>query len=336
MRRLLAALLCLFPLLTGCGGGGAADFAPLAPAEADRLVIYTSHKEAVYGPIVKEFEDRTGIWVQVETGGTAALLDRLEEERDAPRCDLLFGGGVDSLTARRELFDPYVSPLSKELPSACQCGDGSWTAFSILPVVLIYNPVLVRMNPPDGWASLLDPVWRGRIAFASPLASGSSYTALSTFLQALPGERDELLGALYANLDGRTLSDSGEVVGAVADGRYTIGVTLEETALKAVQAGSDVALLYPAEGTSATPDGMAVVLGCAHRDNARQFIDFCLSEDVQRRLTQSCRRPVREDLPASAPESEALVLLDYDLDQAVRERESVLERWRGLTGEDAS
>ena len=53
-------------------------------------------------------------------------------------------------------------------------------------MVLIYNPVLVRMNPPEGWSSLLDPAWRGRIAFTSPAVSGSSYTALATLLQALP------------------------------------------------------------------------------------------------------------------------------------------------------
>ena len=33
------------------------------PDESMRLTIYTSHKEEVYMPIVREFEERTGIWV---------------------------------------------------------------------------------------------------------------------------------------------------------------------------------------------------------------------------------------------------------------------------------
>ena len=157
-----------------------------------------------------------------------------------------------------------------------RCAGGSWTAFSVLPVVLIYNPVLVRMNPPEGWSSLLDPAWRGRIAFTSPAVSGSSYTALATLLQALPQGDGDVLSAFFDNLQGRALPDSGAVVGAVADGTCVIGITLEETARKAVQAGSDIAILYPQEGTSAIPDGMAVVAGCAHRENARRFIDFAL------------------------------------------------------------
>ena len=157
MRR-LAVFFAMLLLLTGCGSRNETDWDALAPAEEDRLVIYTSHAGSVYDSIVKEFEERTGIWVQVETGGTGELLARLEEEKDEPRCDLLFGGGADSLTARKDLFAPYESPLAEEVVPAFLCGDGSWTPFSSLPMVLIYNPVLVRSNPPEGWESLLDPV----------------------------------------------------------------------------------------------------------------------------------------------------------------------------------
>lgn len=335
MRRLLAMAL-MAALLAGCGRAAGMDWAEFAPEEENRLVVYTSHKEAVYGPIIKEFEDRTGVWVQVETGGTAELLDRLAQEKDAPRCDLLFGGGVDSLTACRELFESYHSPMEAYLAEAFLCGDGGWTAFSSLPVVLIYNPVLVRLNPPEGWGSLLDGGWRGRIAYADPLVSGSSYTALATLLQALPGEWEELLETFYANLNGKILPDSGAVVSAVADGTCTVGVTLEETALKAVEADSDVALLYPKEGTSAVADGMAVVSGCAHGENARKFIDFALGEDVQRYLAQSClRRPVREELSRPESETEGLQLIGYDLAWAAGVRGEVLERWRELAGGEA-
>ena len=37
--------------------------------------MYTSHKQEVYAPIIKEFEERTGIWVEVVPGGTTELLE---------------------------------------------------------------------------------------------------------------------------------------------------------------------------------------------------------------------------------------------------------------------
>ena len=81
MRHLMVCLLCF--LLTACGSADHGDLSAFAPAEEDRMVIYTSHPESVYGPLVKEFEERTGVWVQVETGGTTELLERIEAERTA-------------------------------------------------------------------------------------------------------------------------------------------------------------------------------------------------------------------------------------------------------------
>ena len=336
MYRLLAGLLCL--LLTACGSGDSWDPSAFAPAGEDRLVIYTSHPESVYGPLVKEFEERTGLWVQVETGGTTALLDRLAEEADAPKCDLLFGGGADSLTASSGLFEPYITSLTDEIDPACRCAGGSWTPFSVFPVVLVYNPVLVRMNPPEGWESLLNPVWRGRIAFASPAVSGCSYTALAAMAQILPQE--DVLEAFYRNLDGKVLPEIDSVVDevaatvtAVAEGSCTIGITAESAALEAIRAGRDLAVVYPAEGTCASTDGMAVIRGCAHPENARRFIDFAVGADAQAYMARTCmRRPVRTDLARET--EEGLVLMDYDLDRAASEREEILARWKAL--EEAS
>lgn len=336
MRRSLFIPGALLLFLSACGAGQSA--APLAPAEEDRLVICTSHEEAVYGPIIKEFEDRTGIWVQVETGGTGELLDRIAAGAESLVCDLLFGGGADTLQSRPELFEPYVSPLAGEVLPAFRCPDGTWTAFSCLPVVLIYNPMLIRSNPPDSWQSLLDPAWRGKIAFASPVVSGSSYTALAALLQVLPGEDEDLLAAFSRNLDGKILESSSQVTGAVADGTCYIGAVPEDTALQAIADGRDVALLFPKEGTCVLPDGMAVVRNCRHGDNARRFIDFALSEDVQRYLLESCsRRSVRGDLKREEEGFFDFDSFDYDTAWAGEQRDALLAQWQALCGgeEDA-
>ena len=97
MRRCCLLLVCLL-LLTGCGRADTQDVSSFAPAEGDRLVIFTSHKETIYEPILKEFEQRTGIWVELETGGTVTLLERIAAGESG--ADLMFGGGAwDTVTA---------------------------------------------------------------------------------------------------------------------------------------------------------------------------------------------------------------------------------------------
>ena len=106
-KRIAAAALALALLLSGCAGDAAQDQGGFAPPEDKRLVIYTSHRAEVYEPIVKEFEQRTGVWVEVKTGDAAVLLDAIAA--GGTDCDLMLGGGVDNISAYSDCFSPYTS-----------------------------------------------------------------------------------------------------------------------------------------------------------------------------------------------------------------------------------
>ena len=322
----------LFPLLaalflSACQKTGRTT--EYTPDESMRLTIYTSHKEEVYMPIVREFEERTGIWVDVITGGTNELLERIESQQDNVEADVMFGGGVESLKAYEHCFTPYVVGSSDSIREPLQAEDAVWTPFSALPVVLIYNTKLVSPDKITGWSSLSDPIFRGRIAFADPAISGSSFTALAT--QILAGtSMDKTLAAFAENLQGKTLSSSGDVLNAVVDGSCLVGITLEETALKYIAAGADLAMVYPEEGTSCVPDASAIVKGAPHSENAKRFLDFTVSYEVQQMLSESSyRRPVRSDIPAgeSLLPLQDIVLVDYDIDWACKNRDVILSDW---------
>lgn len=328
-------LLFLLLLLTGCGG---TQTAPLSctPPESQRLVVYTSHKEDVYTPIIREFEERTGIWVEVVTGGTNELLQQIEKEQDAPRADVMFGGGVESLESYRDCFTPYICREADRIREGFQSQCGYWTPFSALPVVLIYNTKLVRAESVTSWVDLEKPAFRGNIAFADPQISGSSYTALVTRI--LAGGGEDCLSGFRAALEGRQSDSSGAVVSSVARGSALVGITLEETALQHISAGEDIALVYPADGTSCVPDGSALVKGAPHEENARRFLDFTVSEDVQSLVGQRfCRRAVRGDIPAdpALPALSTLNLVDYDVEWASQNRDRLLSDWAFLLGEVA-
>lgn len=330
---LLFALLCQ---MTGCAAGaGDAALSQYAPEESQRLVVYTSHKEEVYWPIVKEFEERTGIWVEVVCGGTNELLEQLVQEGQAPQADVMFGGGVDSLAAYRDCFTPYFCADWELLDPEMRSPIGLWTPFSALPVVLIYNTKLVEPGQLTCWADLFSPAWQGRIAFCDPSVSGSSFTGLVTLLQAVGGDTDEVLQTFAVSLDGRQLGSSGQVLDSVADGTDLVGIALEETALKRVAQGAELGVVYPSDGTSCVPDGGALVKGAPHADNARLFLDFIASLDVQRQLEgQFSRRPVRmvPEQEGALPALADIPLLPYDLDWASQRHNAILMSWAFYLG----
>ena len=110
MRGRLAALaLTLGLLLTGCAAGERASASEFAPEEGERLVVYTSHKEEVYWPIIQEFEARTGIWVEVEAGGTSELLARLRVALRRARQDSGHAGAPEAVFTNGELKIDYAA-----------------------------------------------------------------------------------------------------------------------------------------------------------------------------------------------------------------------------------
>ena len=332
-RRTGALLAALLSLLTGCDGSTTPADTSYMPPEEERLVIYTSHKEEVWWPIVKEFEERTGIWVDVVTGGSSQLLEQIRQEREAPRADVMFGGGVESLESYSDCLEPCACSEKAQIPERYRSGKDLWTPFSSLPVVLIYNTKLVDPTWLTSWSDLLSDRFRGKIAFADP--GVSSFTSLVTYLDAMGQSPEECLPQLAASLEDRQLDSSGDVLSAVAQGSDWVGITLEETALQWIAAGEDLGMVYPSDGTSSVPDGSALVAGAPHRENAEKFLDFTVSLDVQQLLArQFYRRPVREDVETGktlVPLSE-LKLVDYDVEWASRERESLLMSWAFYLG----
>ncbi len=330
--KILAFIVAATVLLGGCGSKSAISYS-FSPDEDARLVVYTSHKPEIYGPIIKEFEERTGIWVEVVDGGTSEILERIEMEKEAPTADIMFGGGIESLMACSDCFEPYICSQLPQIKAALIPENNLWTPFSVIPIVIIYNKKLVTPNEISGWRDLLQPQWRGKIAFADPNTSGSSYTAIMTIIQCL-GKDDPTIAQRFAdNLENKLLPQSGDIIESVENGSMYLGVTLEEIALKRMADGADIGIVYPEEGTSAVPDAGAIVKNAAHRENARRFLDFASSRAVQQMIADKhFRRSARTDVETQRDmlAESKIKIIDYDITWASEQKKEFGQRWFAL------
>lgn len=344
-KDILLLFLCISVfalLLSSCGRRTEVEILK-APAEDKRLLIYTSHKEELWKPIVKEFEERTGIWVEVVSGGTNLLLEEIAEKKGEVDADLFFGGGVESLNAFSDYFIPYEAKGIEEVDPQFRSATDVWTPFSALPVVLIYNEKLLSPEELGSWKDVLAPKYKGKIAMANPAYSASAFTGLLSFEKAVQEETDstedsdgdkEILPRIAKQLDGKEYTDSGEVPEAVADGSKLVGITLEETALKYMAKGENIGIVYPKEGTTVVPDAGAILKGAKHLENAQKFLDFSISKDCQDILQKRFHR--RAVLTSMAGEGEPSLLeikrLSYDVSKISAERNRVLTDWSFYMG----
>ncbi len=349
MKKIVSSFLAaamIAGMLAGCGSSttGSSETSSTASASqsatsqsSKHVTVYSPHPADPLNAGIKEFQEKTGITVDLVAAGTGELLKRVEAESGNPLCDVFWGGGADSLASYSKYFETFIPTDIKNIDTQYVSKDNLWTGESPLPMVIMYNKKLVgESDVPKGWGDLTGEKFKGKIAYADPAKSGSSYTILCTMLTAFgkdDGKGWEFIEKLVANLDGKILSSSGDVYKKVSDGEYSVGLTLEKEAIKYVKAGADVGIVYPSEGTSAVPDGIAIVKGAANKENAEIFANFVLSKECQTMMaTDFARRTVRLDTdpPEGLPAMKDIKFVDYDFGWASSEKTKIMEKWKEI------
>lgn len=298
MKKTVKTLCCL---ALGLGVLGTS----YAQVASKKLVVYCPHPLVFIEPIVKKFEASTGIQTEVVAAGTGELLKRVEAESANPLGDVMWGGSLSTLENSRRFFESYRSPEEANFFDEIKAIDGrvsGFTGFTQIPSVIMVNTKLIGNVKVEGYQDLLNPALKGKIAFADPSKSSSSFEHLINMLYAMgKGDPDKGWGYvadLAKNLDGKLLSGSSAVYKGVADGEYTVGLTFEEGAATYVKSKAPVKIVYMKEGVISQTDGSAIIKGAKNMDNAKKFIDFISSKETQTLIaTQLNRRSVRKDAP---------------------------------------
>jgi iron(III) transport system ATP-binding protein len=73
------------------------------------VTVYTSHESSTVNPIIKGYQAKNGIKVELVAAGTGELLKRIEAEKNNPLADVIWGGGAESLDSYKHYFYPYKS-----------------------------------------------------------------------------------------------------------------------------------------------------------------------------------------------------------------------------------
>lgn len=272
-------------------------------ADEKKLIICGSNTEAMVTSLVSVFEQETGIKVEYLSMGTGEALKRIETEINSPQVDVMLGGSLSTVKMKKDLFADYTCANEDSFFADYKNVDGNITRFTTIPSVIMVNTDLIGNISIKGYNDLLNPALKGKIAFADPQLSSSSFEHLVNMLYAMgngnPDNGWDYVRKFIKQLDGKLLGSSSAVYKGVADGEYTVGPTFEQGAVQYAVAGSPVKIIYMEEGVIFRCDGVYIVKNCPHLESAKIFVDWATSKQAQTILSESLnRRSIRKDVPS--------------------------------------
>jgi ABC-type Fe3+ transport system substrate-binding protein len=206
-----------------------------------------------------------------------------EMQANALEADLVEGSGIGAVAGTKTVL-PFSSPLFEALPKEDIAPDRTWAATRFRYIGLGYNTNYVsRDEAPKSYADLLDPRWKGKMAWHVNSDASGALVTISTLLAAWGEQRTQSYLAKLATQDIAPLAVSNrQVVDQVILGEYWIGlgISAHHPIISAGRgAPAATVLLDPIPSLS---DTIQVLNGTRHPHAAMLFVDFILSTQAQR------------------------------------------------------
>jgi ABC-type Fe3+ transport system substrate-binding protein len=216
--------------------------------------------------------------------------------------DVVEGTGVGEQAVQANLLLPYYTPAINVYPEAYRDPNGMWTPTRLSYYSIAYNTKTVPADrAPKSYQDLLDPQWKGKMAWRIGSASGTPL--FLTNLRLAWGE--EKARQYFEKLKEQKIVNFGAgsartLVDRVIAGEYAIALNIfahHPLISKAKGAPVTSQLMDPVASTAAT---MGVVKALHHPYAAMLLVDYILSKEGQEILLGAEYFPADPEVAPSA------------------------------------
>ncbi len=309
---------------------------------ANEVVVYTSVDQIFSEPILKEFENETGIKVKAvydtEETKSTGVLNRLIAEKDNPQCDVFWSGDpVRTIVLKNKgITLPYQSEVGEDIDMAFKDPTYHWTGFSARARVLIYNKDIINENEvPQSIFDLTNEQYKGKTAIANPLF-GTTTFHVSAIFSAIGDKKAKQFMEDLKNNDVIIATSNGDVKKRVMQGEVYCGLTDTDDAYEAIKEGANVGIVFLDQdgiGSLIMPNTVNLINKSPNSGNGKKLIDYLLSKKVEAKLAKSCAQmPLHKgvDIPKNIPSLDNIIPMNIDYDKTSKklvEIQDYLKEW---------
>jgi iron(III) transport system substrate-binding protein len=281
-RALEAGLVAMVGLLLAVGTAACSD-----DGDDRSLTVYSGRGEELVGPLLAQFEDDTGIDLEIRYGGTAELAALILEEEDRSPADVYFGQDAGALGAleAEEAFHTLPAELLERVDPTFRSRTGAWVGVSGRARVVAYSTERVSADAlPTSVFALTDSIWQGRVGWAP---TNGSFQSFVTAMRELHGDdvTAQWLRDMLAN-EVQEYPNNSSQIQAIADGEIDLGLVNHYYLwrFRAENPSIPVENLYTDPGGAGAlinVAGVGIVGTSDHPELAEQFVDYLLSAPAQ-------------------------------------------------------
>ncbi|MGL1892810.1 MAG: extracellular solute-binding protein [Spirochaetaceae bacterium] len=310
---------------------------PVEVVKSDKLVVYSPNSDGLLNSTIIPFEEKYGVKVEIISAGTGELFKRLQGEKNAPYADVAFGGAFATYMVNKDLFQDYKSKNDSNLIDLYRNTTGFITPYVLDGSVILVNKTLAGDLGIKGYKDLLNPDLKGKIVSANPTASSSAYAHLTNILNAVgkgdyeSAEAWDFVKDLFSNTV--VIGSSSSVWKGVRDGEYAVGLSYEDPSVTLVRDGADVEVIYMEEGVVYLPAGAGIISGAENLENAKLFIDFITSADIQNTYgTTLTNRPVMSNVatPDFMTNISQIKLIKEDMEYVYKNKGALQDHFKDI------
>ncbi len=284
-----------FTLLTSAITAATVILGPIAAAAQGELNLYSSRHYDTDERLYSDFTEATGITINRIEGKADELIARMRAEGANSPADVLLT--VDTSRLARAKAEGLLQSVDSDVlearvPAYLQDSDNQWFGFSQRARIIFYDKTKVT-NPPQTYAALADPAYKGMVCHRSS-TNEYSQTLLASIITHVGedaarawaqgvvdnfarkpqgGDTDQLRGLV-----------SGECAISVANTYYFSRAIRTDVDGLSAEDRKNIGWIFPsqnAEGAHMNLSGAGVAVNAPNRDNAVKFLEYLASDQAQ-------------------------------------------------------
>lgn len=291
-------------LLAAAAPACAEDPALVAAAKKEGQVVWytTLIVNQAIRPIKAAFEAKyPGVTLQFSRADDGATALKLLNEARARHLQAdMFDGLYNMIVLQRAgLVAPYRVPNFDQYPAELKDPDGNWIAILLYVFAPGINTTLVPTEQaPKTYQGLLDPKWRGRMAWnPSSFAGGPGF--VGNILTSMGEDKGmDYLRRLATQKIVNIEASSRAILDQVIAGEYPIGLmTFNHHTVISARNGAPTTWLK-LEPVPVAFDAISLLKGAQHPHAAKLLMDFLASEAGQTVIAKATYLPALPGVPA--------------------------------------